>query len=246
MTPRLQITRLPDRTVVILDRLEARNAIDSLMVAELHSVFDELENDPKVLILRGANGVFAAGSDIRELRERGAKEALQGINSRLLDRVARLPMPTIAAIDGPALGAGAELAYACDFRLSTATSKFGNPEPQLGILAAAGACWRLRDLVGEPMAKEVLLAGRILSGTEAANVGLVNSLHRPEELMDAAHQLADRIVRFDPLALRLTKLALLAPPGAHPSFDNVAQAVLFESSEKYRRMDEFLARKATS
>jgi enoyl-CoA hydratase len=220
-----------------------RNAIDAAMVADLHTVCAELERHPRVLVLTGGGGVFAAGADIRELRERNREDALAGINSGLFDRIARLPMPTIAAIDGPALGGGAELAYACDFRVATSRARFGNPETGLGIMAAAGACWRLRELVGEPLAKEVLLAGRILTADEARHAGLVNELVPEEQLLAAADRLADRILKSAPLALRLTKLALAAPPGAHPRFDDVAQAVLFETEEKRRRMTAFLERR---
>src|SRR6185312_1397756 len=89
----------------------------------------------------------------------GRDQALQGINSRLFDRIARLPMPTVAAVDGYALGGGAELAYACDVRLASPAAVFGNPEPGLGILAAAGACWRLAELTGRSVAKQILLGG---------------------------------------------------------------------------------------
>ncbi|MEU0569470.1 enoyl-CoA hydratase/isomerase family protein [Nonomuraea sp. NPDC005983] len=239
----LRIEEAPGRLLVRLDRPHVRNAIDAAMVADLHEVCADLEEDPRVLVLTGAPGVFAAGADIRELRERGREDALAGINSGLFDRVARLPLPTIAAVDGPALGGGAELAYACDFRLATPRARFGNPETGLGIMAAAGACWRLRDLVGEPLAKEVLLAGRVLSAAEAAEVRLVNELVPEEDLLDAANRWADRILTGAPLALRLTKLALAAPPGAHPRFDDVAQAVLFETDEKRRRMTAFLDRR---
>ncbi|MER6942954.1 enoyl-CoA hydratase/isomerase family protein [Nonomuraea sp. NPDC000554] len=238
----LRIEAAPGRLLVRLDRPHVRNAIDAAMVADLHEVCADLERDPRVLVLTGAPGVFAAGADLRELRERGREDALAGINSGLFDRVARLPLPTIAAVDGPALGGGAELAYACDFRLATPRARFGNPETGLGIMAAAGACWRLRELVGEPLAKEVLLAGRVLSAAEAAEVRLVNELVPEEDLLDAAARWADRILTGAPLALRLTKLALAAPPGAHPRFDDVAQAVLFETDEKRQRMTAFLNR----
>ncbi|GLW06485.1 putative enoyl-CoA hydratase/isomerase [Microtetraspora sp. NBRC 13810] len=220
-----------------------RNAIDAATVAELHEVCADLERRPRVLVLTGSDGVFAAGADIRELRERRRDDALAGINSGLFDRIARLPMPTIAAVDGPALGGGAELAYACDFRLATPRARFGNPETGLGIMAAAGATWRLRELVGEPLAKEILLAGRVLSAEEAHAVRLVNELVPAEELLDAADRWAGRILKNAPLALRLTKLALAAPPGAHPQFDNIAQAVLFETEEKHERMTAFLERR---
>lgn len=240
MTDTLRVEQRDDRTVVVLDRPAVKNAIDAAMIAELHGVCAALEARPRVLLLTGSGGVFAAGADIGELRERRREDALAGINSGLFERIARLPMPTVAAVDGVALGGGAELAYACDFRLASARARFGNPEARLGILAAAGACWRLRELVGEPLAKQVLLAGRVLTADEALAAGLVGELVDPAELLPAAHALVDRILKADPLALRLTKLALAAPPGAHPRFDDVAQAVLFESDEKRRRMTAFL------
>lgn len=243
--PTLQVEEHDDRVVVTLNRPDVRNAIDRAMVDELHTVCARLEADPQVLVLTGAGGTFAAGADIRQLRERRREDALAGINSAVFERLARLPLPTVAAVDGPALGGGAELAYACDFRIGTPRARFGNPEPQLGILAAAGASWRLRELVGEPLAKQVLLAGRVLDGAQAIAAGLVSELVEPDELLPAAHALVDRILRSDPLALRLTKLALQAPPGAHPHFDDVAQAVLFESPEKHRRMTAFLDKRPT-
>jgi len=239
----LRVEEQDDRVVVVLDRPEVRNAIDAAMVAELHTLCAALEARPKVLVLTGAGGVFAAGADLRQLRERRREDALRGINSGVFERVAQLPLPTVAAVDGPALGGGAELAYACDFRIATPRARFGNPEAQLGILAAAGATWRLRELIGLPLAREVLLAGRVLDGAQAHAAGLVSRLVEPDELLPAAHALVDEVLRSDPLALRLTKLALAAPPGAHPRFDDVAQAVLFESEAKTQRMTDFLERR---
>jgi len=239
----VQVESRDDRVVVVLDRPEVRNAIDADMVAALHDVCAELEAQPRMLVLTGAGGVFAAGADIRQLRERRREDALAGINSGVFERIAGLPLPTVAAVDGHALGGGAELAYACDFRIATPRARFGNPEPQLGILAAAGASWRLRELVGLGLAREVLLAGRVLDGESALRAGLVSELVEPDELLPAAHALVDRVLRSDALALRLTKLALAAPPGAHPRFDDVAQAVLFESEAKQQRMTDFLDRR---
>jgi enoyl-CoA hydratase len=239
----LKIEEGEGRLLVRLNRPDVRNAIDIAMVAGLHAVCAELERRPRLLVLTGSGGVFAAGADIRELRERRRDDALAGINSGLFDRVARLPMPTIAAVDGAALGGGAELAYACDFRLATPRARFGNPETGLGIMAAAGGCWRLRELVGEPLAKEILLAGRVLGADEAQAVRLVNEVVPGDGLLAAADRWADRILRGSPLALRLTKLAMAAPPGAHPRFDDMAQAILFETAEKHERMTAFLERR---
>jgi enoyl-CoA hydratase len=239
----LTIERRPDRWHVTLNRPEVRNAIDQAMVDGLHEVCAALERDPRVLILSGAGGVFAAGADIRQMLQRRREDALAGINSNLFIRIAALPMPVIAAIDGYALGGGAELAYAADFRIASPRAKIGNPEPGLGIIAAAGALWRLPELVGEPIAKEILLAGRVLSGEEALAVHLVTELHEPEALLAAADALADRILASEPRALQLTKSVLAAPRADHPAADQDAQAELFESEAKRVRMTAFLARR---
>jgi enoyl-CoA hydratase len=236
----LDVQEKDDRVVVTLRRPEVRNAINAAMVRELHEVCAALEDRPRLLLLTGADGVFAAGADIAELRERGRDQALRGINSRLFDRIARLPMPTLAAVDGYALGGGAELAYACDLRLVSPAAVFGNPEPGLGILAAAGATWRLRELVGASVAKQVLLAGRRLDAEDAHRLGLVAEIVPAAGLLDRAHALLDRMARSGALALRLTKLVADAP-GGHPVTDDLAQALLFESEEKRVRMDAFLA-----
>ncbi|MFI9554387.1 enoyl-CoA hydratase/isomerase family protein [Nonomuraea endophytica] len=238
----LLVEEKPDRLVVRLHRPEARNAINAEMVGDLHAVCSLLERDPRPLLLTGGNGFFAAGADIAELLERGRDQALQGINSTLFERIRRLPMPTVAAVDGYALGGGAELAYACDIRVAGTEAKFGNPEPNLGIIAGAGACWRLKELVGEPLAKLVLLAGHTIDAQEALSCRLVASVHEPESLEAAAHTLIDRMAKMSPAALRLTKLVLDAPPSAHPVTDHLAQAVLFEDPDKHARMRKFLDR----
>ncbi|WP_443059156.1 enoyl-CoA hydratase/isomerase family protein [Streptomyces sp. NBC_00496] len=238
----LSVEERTDRVVVTLRRPAARNAVSARMIAELHRVCEDLERSPKLLLLTGHGGVFAGGADIRELRRRGRDEALEGINSRLFERVRRLPLPTIAAVPGWALGGGAELAYACDLRIAGPDAVFGNPEPGLGILAAAGACWRLRELVGESVAKQVLLAGRSLDAAAALACGLVMDVVPPDRLVDEAHAVLDRMSRSSALALRLTKLVTDAS-GAHPVADDLAQAVLFESPDKEERMTRFLEKK---
>ena len=239
----LLIERRTDRVVAMLHRPEKRNAIDQSTIDALHALCGELESDPRTLILTGSGGTFAAGADIAQLRDRGAEDALRGINATAFIRVNELPMPVIAAIDGWALGGGAELAYAADIRIATPEAKIGNPETRLGIIAAAGATWRLPEIVGHARASELLLTGRILTADEALAWGLVSSLHAAADLLPAAHAIADRIAAGDPLATRHTKTALLAPADAHPAIELELQAELFESPEKTRRMTEFLERK---
>lgn len=243
----LLVEESQDRVLARMNRPQVRNAIDATMVAELHELCAYLETTPKILILTGCQvdgrGIFASGADIAQLRERRREDALRGVNSQIFDRIHKLPMPVIAAIDGYALGGGAELAYAADFRLGTPYIKMGQPETNLGIIAAAGGLWRLKELVGEPLALEILMAGRILNAQEALDARLVTEIHEPEALLDAAHALADRISAQDPLAIRITKRVFAAPRDAHPHIDELAQAILFESQAKFDRMQAFLDRK---
>jgi enoyl-CoA hydratase/carnithine racemase len=240
----LLIDERADRMVVMLDRPDKRNALDADLVEELHEVCTRLEREPKLLLLTGgADGIFAAGADIAELRARTRYDALRAINQGLFARLLKLPLPTLAAVDGPALGGGAELSYACDLRICTDRAFFGQPEARLGILAGAGATYRLPRLVGEGLAKELLFTGRRMYAEEALRVGLVSRVVEPSALISTAHDIFDEIAKSSALALRLTKLAVDAPDGAHPQVELLSQAVLFEDAEKYARMTAFLERK---
>nr|WP_184792170.1 enoyl-CoA hydratase/isomerase family protein [Phytomonospora endophytica] len=241
----VRIEERDDRVVATLDRPERRNAIDAETVEELHALCARLERDPRLLLLTGGDeGIFAAGADIAQLRDRDAGDALRGINQSLFTRILKLPLPTVAAVDGPALGGGAELAYACDVRVCTDRAFFGQPEVRLGIIAGAGATWRLPRLVGESLAKELLFTGRRMPAEEALAARLVSRVVAPGALLDTAHAILDDMAKASPMALRLTKLAVDAPEGAHPNVELAAQAVLFDSADKRERMTAFLEKRA--
>lgn len=235
----LRIDERADRMVVWLDQPAVRNAIDAAMVRELDEVCARLEREPKPLVLTSDHGYFAAGADVRELAEAGRDFALHGRTRRLFERISALPMPTVAAVDGYAIGGGAELAYACDLRIASDRAVFANPEPMLGITAGAGGCWRLPELVGQGMAKLMLFTGYRLGADEALRRGLVADVVGADELVAAAHALVDRMGRASPAALRLTKL-VLDSRDVHPVADALAQALLLEDDEKRTRMADFL------
>ncbi|QYM66005.1 enoyl-CoA hydratase/isomerase family protein [Microbacterium sp. Se5.02b] len=239
----LLVERHTHHVIATLNRPHRRNAIDQATIDALHILCAELEEAPKTLVLAGADGVFAAGADIAELRERRAPDALRGINTNAFVRLSELPMPVIAAVDGYALGGGAELAYAADIRIATPTLAIGNPETGLGIIAAAGASWRLKEIVGDARAIELLLTGRTVRAEEALRIGLVSAIHDSGDLLAAAEAIAARIARNDPAATIATKSVFRAPRDHHPAADLEAQAVLFESPEKFRRMTDFLERR---
>ncbi len=238
----LEITEHDNTIEARITRPEARNAINSDMLADLSSVLDDLEERPRFLIITGGAGLFASGADLNDLRARRAADALRAPNVRLFDRLHRAPLPTIAAIDGFAFGGGNELALACDFRIATASARFGQPEGALGLLPGAGGTWRLRQLVGLSMARQIGLAGRVLSGEEALGAGLVDEVvGDAADLMPAARAFVARMAKSSEMSLRLTKIALNLPDAAHPEIDFIAQGLLFEYGDSDDRIDAFLA-----
>lgn len=227
-----------------LDRPEKKNALDLKMADELGQVLDDVQRrGPKILIIHSlVEGAFVAGADIAELYERDADSALQAINLGLFEKLQKYRWPTIAAVDGYALGGGCELALACDFRLSSPRSKFGQPELSLGIIAGAGGNWRLPQLVGISLARQMLYAGKMLNADEALKVGLVDEIHESDVLLEASIDLASRISKRSFRALELTKLALASSDRPTSNIDVIAQALLFETEEKRTRMSSFLNR----
>jgi enoyl-CoA hydratase len=234
-----------------LNRPEKLNALNLALVQELGAALDalELRGDVRAVVLAGAGEkAFVAGADVAELKARGAREALAGINARLFRRVESFPATVIAAIRGFALGGGCELALACDLRVGGPSAVFGQPEADLGILPAAGATWRLPRIVGLGRAKELILLGERIGAEEAHRVGLLNRLvGSDEEVMGEAVRLARRAAQRSPMAVRLAKLALQVGQGADVdtamAFESAAQAVCFESDDKHQRMERFLSRK---
>jgi enoyl-CoA hydratase len=235
---------------VVLNRPEVRNAIDKAMVDDLHRALDELgaRDDVAAVVFSGAGGkAFAGGADIGQLRVRKSPEALMAINARLFQRVEEFPAPTIAAVAGYALGGGCELAMACDLRVAGRGAKFGQTEVALGIIPAAGGTQRLPRLVGLGRAKELILTGRVVDAAEAERIGLVNFVVDDADVLPRARSLAADIAKQGRLAVRLAKVALNASSrtGQDAGFvvEQIAQAVLFDSADKEKRMTAFLEKK---
>jgi enoyl-CoA hydratase/carnithine racemase len=225
-----------------LNRPGKRNAIDQATTEAFSSALDDARRQPCVLIVHSTTpGIFAAGADIAELRDRDADAALLAINAVLFEKLEAHRWPTIAAIDGAALGGGCELALACDLRVASEKAFFAQPEPSLGILAGAGANWRLPQAVGQQVARRMLYTGARLSAADAHAAGLVDELAAEPEA--AARALAEKIARQSWRALELTKLALRSHRPATTTFDVAAQALLFGSQDKYDRMTAFLERR---
>ncbi|HEY6497038.1 MAG TPA: enoyl-CoA hydratase/isomerase family protein [Trebonia sp.] len=226
-----------------LNRPDKRNAIDQEMVDAFAAALDDARRQSCVLIVHSTTpGIFAAGADIAELRERDADAALLSINAGLFERLEAHRWPTIAVIDGAALGGGCELALACDFRVASDQAFFAQPELSLGILAGAGGNWRLAQAVGQQTARRMLYAGARLSAADALAAGLIDELAADPSA--AAVALAGKIARQSWRALELTKLALRSHRPATTAFDSAAQALLFGSQDSYDRMTAFLERRS--
>ena len=234
---------------ITLDRPEVRNAIDQQMIDELGAALqDILDQEARAVVLTGSSEkAFAAGADIAQLKERGVPAAMRRINAGLFQRIEDLPIPSVAAVKGWALGGGCELAMACDLRVAGEGARFGQPEVGLGIIAGAGAIQRLPRLVGFGRAKELLLTGRIIKADEAERIGLVNRVVPDDQVVDVATEIATQIANQGALAVQITKQALNAsfgPDRSYQTLDVFGQAVLFETEDKHDRMAAFLERKA--
>jgi enoyl-CoA hydratase len=197
----------------------------------------------RVLILTGGPKAFAAGADIGEMLGAGPREAAgtSALGHRVHDALEALPIPTVAAVCGPALGGGLELALACDFRVAGEGAAFGLPEAGLGILPGAGGTQRLPPLVGLAVAREMVLLGRRLTGAEAAALGLANRCVPDEAVMGEALAMAARLARCPACALALAKQALNAGAMGTPREGLARERDLFALAFSTRDAREGLA-----
>ncbi|MGH8976224.1 MAG: enoyl-CoA hydratase/isomerase family protein [Acidimicrobiia bacterium] len=241
---RVVTERRGDALLVGINRPDKRNALDKATTGELGRVLAEAAGEPCILVVHSTTpGMFVAGADIAELAERNADDAFGAINAGLFERLEAHRWPTVAVVDGPALGGGCELAMACDLRVASTRARFAQPELALGIMAGAGGNWRLAQLVGLGMARRMLYTGLTLDAAAALDAGLVDAVHEPDAVLDAALEMAGEIATRSWRALEVTKLALRLHRPATTTFDVAAQALLFESDDKRRRIQAFLDRR---
>lgn len=233
-----------------IDRPTVKNALNLETVQELRQALERLASDREVLalIVTGAGeSSFVSGADINDIRNRSGEDGLAAINSSLFADIDRFPRPTIAAINGYALGGGCELALACDIRVAADTAKFGQPELGLGIIPGAGATQRLPRIVGMGWAKHLILTGDLIDARQALEIGLVTAIMPSSQLQVRARELAKRVLRQGPLAARLAKLALNA--SARVDLDSgllietLAQAICYQSEDKQEGTTAFLEKR---
>jgi enoyl-CoA hydratase/carnithine racemase len=200
--------------VVCIDR-PPLNALDEGLVTELAGVTEALAADraTRAVVVRSAlDGVFMAGADLLEFEQIAAEPDRAAAVQDVFTAFAELPQPTVAAINGHALGGGLELALACDFRFLARAdgTLIGLPEVRLGLIPGAGGTQRLTRLVGAARATQLIMKGLQLSPEEALDAGIVHFLVEPDELEERALDYAGRLARQAPLALRAIKRAIRA------------------------------------
>jgi len=233
-----------------IDRPEVKNALDLETVSQVRDALRRLEADASVgvLIITGAGETaFVSGADINDIRARSRDEGLAAINSSLFAEIERFPRPTIAAVNGYALGGGCELALACDIRIASDTAKFGQPELGLGIIPGAGATQRLPRIIGMGRAKHLILTGDVIDARQALDIGLVTAIAPPGQLQIRARELAKRVLRQGPLAARLAKIALNASARVDMDsgllIETLAQALCYSSEDKLEGTSAFLEKR---
>lgn len=236
--------------ILTLNRPDVRNALDYRTWDEIREGMRELKYNDKVrvIILTGAGGkAFASGADIRALQVRTVGEQMNSEINDILYEIQYLTKPVIAAVDGYALGGGCELSMACDIRIATKKSKFGQPEANLAIIPACGGTQRLQRLVGIGKAKELIFTGDVISAEEAERIGLVQKVVEDGTVLDAAKEMAAKILKKGPVAITLAKMAVNVGNDvdlhAGLMLERYSQAIAFSTEDKAEGTAAFIEKR---
>jgi len=219
-------------TVVTINRPKSLNALNSATLDEMKQLFDILAKDEAtkiVIITGGGESAFVAGADIVEMQKLNVIESrnFSRLGQAVFSAIENLPQIVIAAVNGYALGGGCELAMACDIRIASSKAVFGQPEVSLGIIPGFGGTQRLAQLVGKGRAKEIICTTNMLKVEEAYRIGLVNAMVEPNELMETAKVMANKIISKAPIAVQLAKDAI------NRGFDMSLQAGLAYEADNF-------------
>lgn len=214
---------------ICLNRADKANAYTQEMLAGIEQALKSFETENiSALIFYGEGKNFCAGADKNELSSRKPEDALNLKSAQVFQQIAELPYPTIAAINGAAAGGGLELALACDLRLGTPESTYFFPEPSLGLIPAAGGCRRASILLGQSVAKQMILFGKRLNAEDALRFNLLAEIVQRDKLLARAAELARIAANHSPLANRLAKGIISAqPPDPGTAAELLSQAILY-------------------
>lgn len=244
----VEVTKKDHIAVVTMNRPEALNALNKAVFTDLEVALDDVERDDEVyvVIITGAGRAFIAGADIGEMAPMNVAEGLafSELGNRILMRVDMMEKPTIAAVNGFALGGGCEMALACDIRIASEKAKFGQPEVGLGITPGFGGTQRLPRLVGSANAMELILTARNINAQRALEIGLVSHVYPAEEMLDRALELADAIAANAQVAVRQSKAAvrrgLQADMATGVAYESEAFGLCFATEDQKDAMAAFL------
>ncbi|WP_312159306.1 enoyl-CoA hydratase-related protein [Oscillibacter sp.] len=237
--------------IATINRPEALNALNSTVIEELSALVNEIENDKalRALVITGEGRSFVAGADIAEQcpLDLAGGRAWGRRGSALFRKIELLEIPTIAAVNGFALGGGCELAMACDIILASEKAKFGQPEVGLGITPGFSGTQRLARRIGAARAKELIFSGKMIKADEAKEVGLVNAVHAPEALMDAALEMAQSFAKNAPIAVKYSKACidrgLQTDLDSGIAMENELFAMCFGTEDQKEGMTAFLEKR---
>ena len=208
----VEVTKQGNIGIITMNRPEALNALSSAVFADLTKALDQVEHDDDVyvVVITGAGRAFVAGADIGEMANMNVEEGLafSELGNGLLMRVDMFPKPTIAAVNGFALGGGCELSLACDIRIASEKAKFGQPEVGLGIIPGFGGTQRMARIIGTGPAMELIFTADTIDAKQAEKIGMVNHVVPAEELMNTAIAMAEKIASKAQVAIRTSKMAL--------------------------------------
>jgi enoyl-CoA hydratase/carnithine racemase len=214
-----------------MNRPAAMNAMSRSLITELRTTLERAQHDPEaaLIVLSGARGNFCAGDDLKEAEQQSSQEFLALIMD--LQRLTRLLMgdkPTIAAMDGYAVGGGFELALACDFRVATTRVCMGCLETRVGMVITGGASVLLTHLVEQGLAREIVLGAEVFDAARASQMGLLSRLVEPQALDDEVQKLTETLLSRAPLAVRESKRLLNRPLEGEleRAFQNELEAIM--------------------
>src|SRR5512144_2020072 len=193
--------------IITLNRPQARNALNHQLMREVMDALEAFDGDENIgaMVISGGETAFAAGADIKEMADQSFTDMMDRDHVAVFGRIRTIQKPVIAAVSGWALGAGCEVALACDMIVASESAKFGQPEITIGVIPGAGGTQRLTRAVGKAVAMEMILNNRTLTAQEAYQFGMVNRVMPVTEYLGTALQLAEEIAARAPLAARLAK-----------------------------------------